>query len=362
VCAVAAALLFAPIARGADPAWNPKEAAKYLDGRQKAWFEYGIANRGEGETRTSCLCCHTLVTYALARPVLRKADKTDPTEYEKRLLAQTQLRVEKWADLDSPKLKLMYDFDEDKKKESWGTEAVLNAVVLAFDDRYREKKAPSDSTKKAFANLWKTQLAAGDRKGAWEWLDFGLEPWESKNARYYGAALAAIAVASAPGYYAPGADATVDGHVAALHAYLKDKFESQNLYNQTWALWAAVATKGVLSADQRKALIAKLFEKQQTDGGWSLSALGKYVRGDGTPQETGSDGYATGLILHVVQLAGVGRDDPRVAKGLEWLQTKQEASGEWKAYSLNKKRTLTTHTGRFMADAATAYAVLALSH
>ena len=39
-----------------------------------------------------------------------------------------------------------------------------------------------------------------------------------------------------------------------------------------------------------------------------------------------------------------------------------KATGEWAGFSLNKKRNPQTHVGKFMSDAATAYAVLALAH
>src|SRR5262249_32312793 len=148
---------------------------------------------------------------------------------------------------DSPKLGLFYDFNEQKKKESWGTEAILNAVVLAFDDRYQARRAPSDSTKRAFANLWKAQAAEGGQQGSWDWLDFNLEPWESTGARYYGAALAAVAVGTAPGYYTPGADADIDKGVKLLRGYLKDHRAGQNLFNRAWLLWAASGLDGLLT-------------------------------------------------------------------------------------------------------------------
>src|SRR5438552_1198504 len=222
LAAVAAMFFVLPVASGADPSWKAEEAAKYLDGRQKTWFEFSAADRGEGAGKTSCVSCHTLLPYVIARPVLRnRAGAAEPTEHEKKLLAQTALRIENWSDLDSAKYRLMYDSNERKKKESRGTEAVLNAVIVAFDDRYRKKTAPGDLTRRAFVNLWQTQIPDGDLKGSWDWLNFSLEPWESKGARYYGACLAAIAIGTAPGYYTAGADRDTDAKIALLRGYLK---------------------------------------------------------------------------------------------------------------------------------------------
>ena len=80
-----------------------EKAAEYLDNRGKAWFAFSSADRGRGATKTSCISCHTLFPYALARPVLRKlASNQTPTDFEKKLIDQTRKRVEAWADLDAP--------------------------------------------------------------------------------------------------------------------------------------------------------------------------------------------------------------------------------------------------------------------
>jgi squalene-hopene/tetraprenyl-beta-curcumene cyclase len=362
--ALALPWLSAPAWADDEPApWKKVEAGQYLDERAKTWFAFPSAVRGEAERKTTCVSCHTLLPYALARPVLRQlTGAAQPTEYEQRLLEQMRLRGAQWEELDSKPLRLLYDFNEAKKQESWGTEAILSALLLALDDRRQGRQSPSDSTRRVFANLWRAQVADGDQQGSWEWLDFKLEPWESGGARYFGATLAAIAVGTAPGYYTPGPDADLDQKVKLLRTYLKDHRAGQNLFNRAWLLWAASGLDGLLTSEERKSVIAALLEAQQADGGWRLASLGSFVRGDGTPQDPASDGYATGLVLHVLQTAGVPKSDPPIAKGLSWLRANQRPTGEWRANSLNKQRDPTTHVGRFMSDAATAFAILALSH
>ncbi len=56
------------------------------------------------------------------------------------------------------------------------------------------------------------------------------------------------------------------------------------------------------------------------------------------------------------------RDQPQLKRALTWLTQTNMPEGRWLSYSLNKQRDLATDVGKFMSDAATAYAVLALSY
>ena len=141
------------------------QGRQYLDARGDQWFNFDSAHRGKGTTKTSCVSCHSLLSYALARPVLRRiSNEKLPTKLETRLLEQTKSRVANWDKLDTETFQLMYDFDDAKKKQSRGTEAVLNALLLARDDRFQGRQEPSDDTKKALSILWATQITEGERQ------------------------------------------------------------------------------------------------------------------------------------------------------------------------------------------------------
>ncbi len=97
--------------------WDQTRASQYLDRRGEDWFKFAGAYRGQGASTTSCVSCHTLLPYALSRPVLRRlSHESLPTKWETRILEQTKQRVANWDRLDSAKFQLFYDFDDAKKR------------------------------------------------------------------------------------------------------------------------------------------------------------------------------------------------------------------------------------------------------
>jgi squalene-hopene/tetraprenyl-beta-curcumene cyclase len=333
--------------------WDAKAAAAYLDQRQTWWSSWPNANR-EG---ASCVSCHTTLPYALARPVLRGAlhERTRPSA-EVNVLENVVRRVRNWKDV-AP-----YYSDQrnglPKTSEARGTEAILNASILARRDA--SDGALTEDTRLAFANLWALQMKTGDLNGAWAWLYFRLEPWEGAESAYFGATLAAVAVGTAPGGYASSPE--IQDNLKLLRAYLGKQLERQPTFNRLMLLWAGARLSGVLTAEQRDALVAEAFAKQQSDGGWSMSSIGSWKRTDGSVMDPASDGYATGLAAFALQQAGVPSSDPRLEKGLQWLvQHQDRATGKWTATSLNRNRDPESEPSRFMSDAATAFAVLALT-
>ena len=359
--------------RAASAGWDREGAARYLDERMQVWFANGKKLR-TGQAETVCVSCHTTLPYVLARPALRRAMQVSAfTPQEMRLLEETTRRVESYGDHQP-----LYDHSQSKITESRGTEAVLNALILASADAAQSRREPSAPTQQALKRLWETQRP----DGAWDWLDFGLEPFETVDGVYYGATLAALAIGSAPGSSTSRTAETKAG-VDRLRGYLKEKYAAQSLFNRTWLLLASTRLKDLLTSAQRATLITEIQGRQRDDGGWALDSLGTWrwsktsapFRAPGTPDAAmlaKSDGYGTGLIVYALRQAGLPVGKPAVSRGLQWLRANQQdvQAGQhswpaWRAHSLNFDREHGGDKGEpwrrmFMSDSATAFAALAL--
>jgi squalene-hopene/tetraprenyl-beta-curcumene cyclase len=335
--------------------WDAKAAATYLDARAEFWSTWPNASRDRG---TFCISCHTTLPYALARPALNgPLGEREPSAAENKILNNLLTRARNWREVEP--------FYPDqtrgipKTSESRAIEGVMNALVLSRRDA--RSGHLSDDARTALGVMWSLQMKTGPNNGGWTWLNFNYEPWESPNSPYFGASLAALAVGSAPGGYA--ATPEIQANVKALQGYFAREHGKVSLLNQLMGLWASGKMPDLLTRDQRQSTIDAALALQQPDGGWNTASLGTFTRGDGTANDTKTDGYGTALVTLALQEAGIARSDARVAKGLDWLRRNQDrATGRWLATSLNKNREPDSEPAKFMNDAATAYAVLALTY
>jgi squalene-hopene/tetraprenyl-beta-curcumene cyclase len=327
--------------------WDATAAAGYLDGRETWWQSWP---KSERDHETHCVSCHSVLPYAIGRPAARAALKDAQfAAPEQTMLAYIEKRVGLWKETEPFYKK---ESGETKPEESRGTEAVLNAFILASYD------APTghmrDVTRTAFANAWALQLDSG----TWNWLNFHLGPWETDNSQYWGTTLMAMAVAMAPEGYRESPQ--IQAGLAKMRAWLKEGYASQPLFNRAFVLWASASLPGLLSPAEQKKVSDELGSKQREDGGWNLASLGAWPRRDNTTQETRTDGYATAVAVLALKAGGMPSSASPLEKGRTWLLRSQEKDGSWSAWSLNKERDQASDIGRFMRDAATGYAALAL--
>jgi squalene-hopene/tetraprenyl-beta-curcumene cyclase len=218
----------------------------------------------------------------------------------------------------------------------------------------------SSETRRAFENLWKLQFTRGQEAGAWAWLYFDLAPWESEGAAYFGAALAAVAVGVAPDDYAGTSE--IQERIELLRAYLLQDWENHRPFDQVMLLWASSELGGLLTREEQHSIIAEIVRLQRGDGGWSLTSLGEWDGREGYVPPRGSDGYATALVAFAMQKTGVSSDHGDLSQALSWLRSNQDpTTGRWRSSSLNRERDPASDRGLLMSDAATAFAVLALT-
>jgi squalene-hopene/tetraprenyl-beta-curcumene cyclase len=336
--------------------WSAAAAANYLDKREVWWQGWPVSQRSQG---TVCISCHTVLPYALARPMLRRQlGETGLTANEERMLASIEKRVTDWQGIDH------YYSDPAHYGPSRATESVLNAVILSEYDSDSNYFSPV--TRQAFDEAWALQLTSGPNAGGWEWQNFHEAPWESSESAYQGAAMVAVALGLTPKQYS--GEPEVQDHILHLREYLLSHYSAQPTLNQLYVMWASARLPGLVTDAQRTDLIHQLTALQNPDGGWSLSlldrqhslkdlALDLFKRVEGFND---SDGCATGLVVLALEENGVSRMDPVLQRGLAWLYEHQYEDGSWWASSMNGFRNPRSYMGRFMSDAATGYATLAI--
>ena len=167
-------------------------------------------------------------------------------------------------------------------------------------------------------------------------------PFESSS--YHGATIAAMALATAPGYLKQVTDEQ-QKQINILKNYLQTTKPPHD-YARLLLLWTSTKWNGLISQQLRDDTVKMILAHQQDDGGWSIRTFGTpETWGGGSrkdklnaePEKDAppSDGHQTGFAVMLLRDAGVPTDHQSVQSGIQWIKANQRESGRWWTRSLN---------------------------
>lgn len=312
-----------------------EKAKSYQDKRNKDWSE-----------RNKCLCCHTTLPYMLARGL----DQSSKVNFDK----FKALAIEK---VENPHLQPWYAADM-QGRDSRPTEAVLHALTLIMHDISSNVRL-SETTLKSVDRIFENM----DSSGKIHWLDYNLQPFESKKGELWGNSMAILAIEMAQNnsnYIAPAERYNkLKTYVLGNNNKLKPNEMSVLIWANSLNIRNDRISNKVLTADLYNNFLSKIVSTQNADGSWNQKA----VLGQGKNQP---DTYSTAIALIGLIKAGQG-NIPSAHKAASWLASQQQTgnflnmgadSTFWVSTSMNRENVL--FNNRFASDFATSYATLAL--
>jgi hypothetical protein len=316
-----------------DQAPPDDTAARFTQGR--AFLGRRASNWVSGN---KCLSCHTVLPYMLSQ-----AGGPIDSETANTISQYIGGRMNQWG-----QIRPWYTA---KAAQSKGTELILSAQALSQIESSRGQDI-SPALQAVLGHLQAAQLP----DGSWDWLDYGLEPWESKGGKVFGSTMAALALANPK----IKADPQYREMSDRLRGYLKraDLAPSTTLLHRLSIIWADSALGGILTPEQKADISSKVLALRNPDGGWSVSALGNY-RKHGGARAQDSDSLATAFSLIALRESGaITKTSPVWIQGVAFLKAHQLPNGSWGASSLNSNEAF---NAGLQQDAATGFALRVLS-
>lgn len=290
------------------------KAVDYLEIGRKSW-----------EQQYQCVGCHVTGVYMLTRPELVSLG---PPEEEARQFLLRSLKP----------------YTGDSLSESLETghrtaQVVYSAAGLASWDAHVSRSLAPET-----ARMLNLMFELQGEDGEWQvpscWPPLQSSPFQLST-------VAAIAAGTAPGWLAGLQDRTVLSRVERMKSSLRNGTPPHD-YARVWLLWADAKLPGLLETERREEYLEMIWSRQAADGGWSLRSFALPSEwGDGSREEkissdpefylASSDGHMTGLAISVLRDAGVPVHDPRIQKGIQWIEKNQRMSGRWWTRSLNNE-------------------------
>jgi len=308
-----------------------KAAVDYLEKGSLAWSR-----------KRNCVACHTNGTYMQMRPELTPLLGKPTAEMR-------EFYVKRLEQLSRANVDLL-------KKGFKPTQVAYVATGLASWDAHVTGELSAE-TRSALDLMLKVQ----SENGSWNNIDCW-PPFESSS--YHGATMAAMALASAPGYLEELKKDGRIGQVDQLKTYLRQTTPPHD-YGRLLLLWASTRMDGLAPKKKQQKIIQMVFSHQQADGGWSMRSFStpeawgggnraEKIRSEPDFENPPSDGHQTGLAVIVLRDAGVSAEDPCIQKAVNWILANQRTSGRWWTRSLN------TDGFHFITYSGTMYPLVAL--
>jgi len=313
-----------------------KNAYNYLNDSVDNWFRNSNTRSAQ-----NCLSCHTSLPYMM----INAAETALSRKQFIRDLIETRTKNFERDGFVAAENIPWYQLDK-----SYSTEVVVNASSLVMAEKLAGSNGPlSDLAQRSYNLMWKRQKP----DGSFEWLDhFGLRPYESQNAGYWGTSMAAVM----GGYV----ESQASPQLTKSFKYLADNFKEQSVHNQIFSLWAnakAPGGRGFLPQADVDKLLKKIKSKQNPDGGWSQD----FILGTGI---TETDPYATAIIAFVLKNSKTTIPNEAAVKNflLDSFEKSSTVSvgtrnmtGSLLSVSPNRQRKTT-----FFSDMATSYGLMYL--
>ena len=285
-------------------------AKEYLAESSQAWTE-----------KRNCVSCHTNGTFMQLAPSLGRLFTEQVDSHRKFFLLESS----KFQRAPASAIKT-------------GLKPTQLAYVASGLAAYDETKGQLSPETKATLDL---MLTVQSEDGSYSNLDCW-PPFESSS--YHGATVAAMALATAPGYLSQVNEAQ-QKQIEVLQNYLQ-KTKPPHDYGRLLLLQVGMKWKGLISDEIQQETIAMILKHQQKDGGWAMRTFatpetwGGGSRKDKLNAEPNkdapaSDGHQTGLAIMLLRESGTPADHPAIRAGIKWIKSNQRESGRWWTRSLN---------------------------
>lgn len=220
---------------------NEPLAAEFSSDAARNYLEVGVSLWSR---QKKCVSCHTHGIYLITRPALSSYWGKPPEELRRFVVAESREAMEGNKTNGSTPAQLAYIA---RGLAEW--DAHIGGVT-------------SVETDTILRCLLRLQSADGSIRPQYRWPPLNSDTWHAT-------IMAAMAIATAPGWRSNLKDAKLLARIEKLEEYLREahcKHDHQRLL----LLWASTRSPSLLSSKRREEILRMIWSQQRKDGGWSI--------------------------------------------------------------------------------------------